>query len=875
MFLSHCPTRAGILAVQVDESIRLSQRQFFENSIMPWLAVITGDIIDPNGKNMGKPQLDRFQITQIMQRLQHLHQGATKSGRAIILDRVVSDIKKISNTANEMDWMDSGTYNRDSIWRNFGTPRVVAGDIADANRATAIVADEVFLRNIVNPQINLLSTVMDKKLLPLYSKGRKTDNQVLWIEEATSSDTDGRREDMKFLASIGALINDEARAEFGMPPMPNGMGKVRVSSAMQIFEPIDDEAAAALEVREEYLPQDKPAATELEESTPEGQKPSTNTDRKPPEPKQLLLESKDYETAWLKLHGNNERPFAADMTKFLNAQVASICKKAETQRTVTADALFTPSQWDAPLKKIATPHLKRCAFAGAEAARERAKSFSKSDDPTIKLPPSVLQAILNGLDETLDKPYWSDINTTTLNRLKTSLAESIDKGDTTRERVERIHKDLGGRAAGARGLTIARTEATGMLNGGARAMIDELIEMGSAVPPEWLTTMDEHARPAHWDANGQKADAEGNFTVGGEKAKYPGDPNLSAEQRVNCILPGMLIEGEIDAAMRSFYDGESLEIVMASGSRLLVTPNHSILSENGFVAAGTLNKGQRLFSYRSQVEANAAPCVASAPECVNHEPAAIEKIFAAFSLSGDPEISRTAHIDFHGDEHFINGDVEIVWPARKLLRSLKSGGNQDGSDGCFVSEDPLHLPESRNGARRLDFVGINPANGRLPSSATLSNDSGSVLLEDAPLESLGFGLPAWSDSHVFQDAYNYLGGNSNGIRDLLYGPSRCELVANVRAIESFGTFGGMEGLRRFALTSDGDSSLSELQAELRRVNANVIGDLSNCPSSGIFLDGIVEIKSRHYRGPVYDIQSPHGIVVAQGICISNCRCSIV
>ena len=158
----------------------------------------------------------------------------------------------------------------------------------------------------------------------------------------------------------------------------------------------------------------------------------------------------------------------------------------------------------------------------------------KYEDPMIKLPPSVLQAIWDSLDESLSKPYWNDINTTTLNRLTTALSESIDQGDTTRERVERIHNVLGGRAAGARGLTIARTESTQMLNAGARAQIDELIALGSAVPPEWLTTMDERARESHFEANGQKADAEGNFTIGGEKARYPGDPNLSAEQRVHC-----------------------------------------------------------------------------------------------------------------------------------------------------------------------------------------------------------------------------------------------------------------------------------------------------------------------------------------------------
>lgn len=43
-----------------------------------------------------------------------------------------------------------------------------------------------------------------------------------------------------------------------------------------------------------------------------------------------------------------------------------------------------------------------------------------------------------------------------------------------------------------------------------------------------------NVRPAHRSAHGQQSDAEGFFTVGGERCRHPRDPNLSPELRVNC-----------------------------------------------------------------------------------------------------------------------------------------------------------------------------------------------------------------------------------------------------------------------------------------------------------------------------------------------------
>lgn len=57
---------------------------------------------------------------------------------------------------------------------------------------------------------------------------------------------------------------------------------------------------------------------------------------------------------------------------------------------------------------------------------------------------------------------------------------------------------------------------------------------GEPVFLQWWSTSDYLVRSAHWQAHRQTIALGGWFSVGGEQARYPGDPNLSAAMRCNC-----------------------------------------------------------------------------------------------------------------------------------------------------------------------------------------------------------------------------------------------------------------------------------------------------------------------------------------------------
>jgi SPP1 gp7 family putative phage head morphogenesis protein len=101
--------------------------------------------------------------------------------------------------------------------------------------------------------------------------------------------------------------------------------------------------------------------------------------------------------------------------------------------------------------------------------------------------------------------------------------ESIEK---LTSRVRRL-----GRTTELRARTVARTEIVSASNAGAFSGAQTL--PGEA-KKEWLATSDDRTRPSHEAANGQQVTLHAMFNVGDDRMRYPGDPNASADEIVNC-----------------------------------------------------------------------------------------------------------------------------------------------------------------------------------------------------------------------------------------------------------------------------------------------------------------------------------------------------
>jgi hypothetical protein len=113
----------------------------------------------------------------------------------------------------------------------------------------------------------------------------------------------------------------------------------------------------------------------------------------------------------------------------------------------------------------------------------------------------------------------------------------------------------------------------------------------------------------------------------------------------------------VRVAYRRWFDGELAVITTASGKTVRATPNHPVLTPDGWVAVGLLQEGDDVIEIAQQG-------VQALEQDQDHAAPLIADIFSTCMESGVAEMTRGKTQQFHGDG--AQGDVEIVRPARQL-----------------------------------------------------------------------------------------------------------------------------------------------------------------------------------------------------------------
>lgn len=207
--LPFSPLQAAGAAVDADASIISSQRAMFGRGIHPSHAIIIGE----EGEASKRPRLTAAQQEQIIRPIRQRYAGTTRHGEPIILDALIRDIKTLSNSVKEMDYLASGKDIKERILQAFGVSPILLGQVEGANRASAAVADEIFCANKVNPLIRLLSETMTEWLTPLFSDGGE--KLAVWIEPAAAKNDELMLKKWQLLVQAGVADVNEMRAAFG------------------------------------------------------------------------------------------------------------------------------------------------------------------------------------------------------------------------------------------------------------------------------------------------------------------------------------------------------------------------------------------------------------------------------------------------------------------------------------------------------------------------------------------------------------------------------------------------------------------------------------------------------------------------------------
>lgn len=113
--------------------------------------------------------------------------------------------------------------------------------------------------------------------------------------------------------------------------------------------------------------------------------------------------------------------------------------------------------------------------------------------------------------------------------IKGTLQAGLDDGDPIKDIAAAVRGKFNEISTG-RARTIAMTE-TAAAYGTAR---NQAMQDAGIAKKQWLTSGNDNVREAHAEANGQTVDADEAFDVGGESLRFPGDPDGSPENIINC-----------------------------------------------------------------------------------------------------------------------------------------------------------------------------------------------------------------------------------------------------------------------------------------------------------------------------------------------------
>lgn len=239
-------------------------------------------------------------------------------------------------------------------------------------------------------------------------------------------------------------------------------------------------------------------------------------------------------------------------------------------------------------------------------------------------------------------------------RLRNEMRQAVLHGENQQKIVGRIRNVMGNSAYNAR--RIAQTERTRVQSQARADTIREAAEAGVVMHKRWSTRM-VNSRDSHVALNGVEIpEGEKFHTIWGNALDYPGDPGAPAREVINCFVKETRIASNtsVEAATEREYIGELVTIETRGGIKFTCTPNHPVLTDKGWIAAGALYEGcniltsgfaENFCSWIYPNKNNVVPCIYD-----------IYQLFSRISF-----VNRIARglVNFHGD--IPDTDVKVVF----------------------------------------------------------------------------------------------------------------------------------------------------------------------------------------------------------------------
>lgn len=267
----------------------------------------------------------------------------------------------------------------------------------------------------------------------------------------------------------------------------------------------------------------------------------------------LLKTNNDFLKAWKR----EVAPFRRALFPVLQKQKRTVARRvrelSETRTVLepTDAALLYPHGMAEDVRKVANEQIARGMRHGARQELSQVRRLKKR--ARVELPLEVQEQISDAIDEMFSSYFWeNNFGNATRRRISNLLFTATTQGWTLQETAQALSQDKFGAFTKTRADRVARTEITAALNSGAWISRQSALDEGVLLGEEWNAILDDRLRRKHRFAHGQvvERDSIGDWYVRGadgitlaegrafllvnERARFPGDPNLSAGNRIHC-----------------------------------------------------------------------------------------------------------------------------------------------------------------------------------------------------------------------------------------------------------------------------------------------------------------------------------------------------
>lgn len=275
-------------------------------------------------------------------------------------------------------------------------------------------------------------------------------------------------------------------------------------------------------------------------------------------------------------------------------------------------------------------------------------------------------------------------------QITSQITQSILQGENLKAMADRLQKAIPTMNRDS-AIRAARTAFTSAQNGGRMDSYKAAEDMGIKVRKRWVATKDGRTRHSHRKLDGQTVDWDESFSSELGKIRYPGDPRAKPANVYNCFVGDVKVasDSKLIRSYKHIYEGDLITVKTAGGIQFTCTPNHPILTPNGWVSAELLNNGDNIL-----VTFGEQNVFGGVNPDIKHTFPSFDAVHKFLYKAGGKRTCSFS-VNFHGD--IPTSNVEII-TQKRLLRN-----NRNPSIRKRINKFLLKLSD-KTFARKRSFV---------------------------------------------------------------------------------------------------------------------------------------------------------------------------